>query len=120
MKTMVKMKLIFSILLFAFLLGLINAGCAVRRSEPIRGALDLEDAAVKNGEVYFMAHCQKCHPVGESGLGPALNSNPAPKFIKKFQVRHGLGMMPAFSEEQISNEQLQDIVQYLAALKRNK
>ena len=104
----------------ALLFMLSITGCAARRSEPIRGLLAIDNVAVKEGQIVYMAHCQKCHPVGESGLGPAINSNPAPKFVNKFQVRHGLGMMPAFSEKHISDQDLQNIVQYMAALKRNK
>lgn len=118
---MIKLKLIYWVVAYcAFTLLLSISGCAGRRSEPLRGPLALDDPAVREGQIVYMAHCQKCHPVGESGLGPAINSNLAPKFIKKFQVRHGLGMMPAFSEEDISDQDLQNIVQYMAALKRNK
>lgn len=118
---MMKIRMIYLIGAYsAFVLLLSLSGCAIRRSEPVRGPLSVDDQAVHDGQIVYMAHCQKCHPIGESGLGPALNSNPAPKFIKKFQVRHGLGMMPAFSQEHISDQDLQDVVQYLAALKRNK
>jgi mono/diheme cytochrome c family protein len=55
----------------------------------------------------------KCHPAGEAGLGPAINSNPAPQFIKRFQVRHGLGVMPCFDNEEISAADLRDISKYL-------
>lgn len=93
--------------------------CAVRKSPPVKDPLPLEDTAVRNGQIHFMAHCHKCHPAGESGLGPAINSNPAPKFIKRFQVRHGLGVMPSFNSEEISKEELSEIMAYLKALRRN-
>ncbi len=51
---------------------------------------------------YLCRIAKKCHPGGEAGLGPALNWNPAPGFIKKFQVRHGLGVMPSFKSNEIS------------------
>jgi mono/diheme cytochrome c family protein len=66
-----------------------------------------------------MAHCQKCHPGGEGGLGPALNSNPAPQFIYRFQMRHGLGVMPAFKKDEISKRDLKDISKYLKAWKHH-
>lgn len=112
----------FSKLLFVTLIvvaGLFLASCTVRRSEPIQEPLAMNEA-IKNGQIHYMANCQKCHPQGESGLGPAINSNPAPQFIKRFQVRHGLGAMPSFSKEEISKEELRDISAYLVALKRNK
>lgn len=96
------------------------SACSVRRSEPIKGELAITDPAVKNGQVVYMKHCQKCHPIGESGLGPSVNSNPAPQFVKRFQVRHGLGVMPSFSDEVISDANLKDISKYMKALKKNK
>lgn len=96
------------------------SACSVRKSQPLQGTLEMEDQSVRNGEIHFMAYCQKCHPIGESGLGPALNINPAPKFAKQFQVRHGLGVMPAFSEDEISDKELDEILKYLTALKKNK
>ena len=96
------------------------AACSVRRSVPIEGPLPLEDPQVENGQVLFMSNCQKCHPMGESGLGLAINSNPAPKFVKRFQVRHGLGVMPSFTKNEISNDELDDILSYLKVLRKNK
>jgi mono/diheme cytochrome c family protein len=92
--------------------------CASRKSEPLTGTtFHSENADVLNGEIAYMHHCQKCHPGGEAGLGPALNSNPAPQFVKRFQMRHGLGVMPGFKEEEISKDSLRDISKYLKALK---
>ncbi|MGE5680960.1 MAG: c-type cytochrome [Bacillota bacterium] len=61
-----------------------------------------------------------CHPQGESGLGPALNNKGyVPSFVIKFQIRNGLGVMPSFSKERISPEELDNLIEYLKAL-RNK
>ena len=65
-----------------------------------------------------MEHCQRCHPGGEAGLGPAIN--PAPGFAKRFQIRHGLGAMPAFDEKIIPDKELDNVLRYLKALKKNK
>jgi len=76
---------------------------ASRKSEPVKGkTFVVTDAKTQHGQQLFMQNCQKCHPGGEAGLGPALNWNPAPGFIKKFQVRHGLGVMPSFKSNEIS------------------
>jgi mono/diheme cytochrome c family protein len=76
-----------------------------------------KNEGITNGERAFMASCQKCHPAGEGGLGPAINSNPAPQFIKRFQMRHGLGVMPSFKKDEISKKDLRDISKYLSAWK---
>ena len=92
-------------------------GCSSRVSEPVKQEVfDPRSAAVEHGEVVYMEHCQKCHPAGEAGLGPAIN--PVPQFLKRFQVRHGLGVMPAFSEEVISKKDLRDLLAYLKAWKK--
>lgn len=97
---------------------LVIMGCSSRNTEPIKGkAFDAKNANVVNGEKVFMMHCHKCHPHGEAGLGPAITSNPAPQFIKRFQVRHGLGVMPSFTDSEISDKDLKDISSYLRALK---
>lgn len=83
---------------------------------PLKGPLVL-NTNEQAGEKVFMQHCQRCHPHGEAGLGPAIN--PAPGFGKRFQVRHGLGAMPAFDEKLISEKELDSIMSYLKALKRN-
>lgn len=47
----------------------------------------------------------------------ALNPNPAPGFVKKMQVRVGLGVMLSFNHKEIEKEDLKDIGKYLKALK---
>jgi mono/diheme cytochrome c family protein len=52
-------------------------------------------------------------------MGPSINDKPLPKFLMRFQIRHGLGVMPAFSDKQISDSELNDIVNYLTALRHH-
>ena len=66
-----------------------------------------------------MTHCYQCHPGGAAGLGPGLNDKPLPGFAIKTQVRRGLGAMPAFSPEKISDSDLDNLVAYLVTLRRN-
>lgn len=73
-----------------------------------------QTAAVQEGQALYMQYCQKCHPDGEAGLGPSVYY--VPGFAKRFQVRHGLGVMPDFDESVISDEELDKIVLYLKAL----
>ena len=95
-------------------------GCSsARRGEPLHGPLPVADARVERGRLVFMQHCQKCHPGGEAGLGPGLNDKPLPKFLQHFQIRHGLGAMPAFPPAEISEAQLDDLLEYLHALRRH-
>ena len=56
---------------------------------------------------------------GAASLGPALNNKPLPDRLIRFQVRNGQGAMPAFSEDQFSNDELEALLAYLEALKQH-
>ena len=97
---------------------LLSGACASRRSEIVKQrAFDPASERIANGEKVFMEKCHKCHPAAEAGLGPAISSNPAPQFVKRFQMRHGLGVMPGFKKNEISKSDLRDISKYLHAWK---
>jgi mono/diheme cytochrome c family protein len=94
-------------------------GCSpARRRPPLAPAPSLTGEAA-TGQVAFMEKCNRCHPGGEAGLGPALNDKPFPDFLKRFQVRHGLGVMPHFDKQELSDQQLDAILAYLKALHQN-
>jgi mono/diheme cytochrome c family protein len=104
--------------LAALALWALASGCSARRSEPIAGPLQSPSQEVAHGEVAFDRHCSHCHPGGERGLAPAINNKPLPGFLIKFQVRRGMGAMPAFSEREIPDEDLDALVKYLKTLRR--
>lgn len=103
------------------LLALLSAAtlvaCSARRSEPVAGPLEVRSPEVARGEVAFDRACSRCHPGGERGLAPAINNKPLPGGLMKFQVRHGFGAMPAFSEEELSADDLDAVVIYLKTLR---
>ena len=98
---------------------LLLAACSGRRSEPLRGALDVSDPKIAHGQQVYMARCDKCHPGGDAGLGPSLNNKPLPGFMVSFQTRHGMGAMPAFTEEEVPKPDLEAVEAYLKALRRH-
>jgi mono/diheme cytochrome c family protein len=103
------------------LLAALAAGCgSARRGEPLAGPLAVAAPEARRGEAVFMRHCHQCHPGGEAGLAPSINDKPVPGFMVKTQVRLGVGAMPGFSREEISPEALDDLVAYLAALRRHR
>lgn len=89
-----------------------------RRSVPVSGPMMIPNAKVAMGERAFMETCNACHPRGEAGLAPGINNKPLPEFLMKFQVRHGLGAMPSFSEEEVTPEELDAIVEYLKYMRQ--
>jgi mono/diheme cytochrome c family protein len=96
---------------------LVGSGCgADRRSEPLTGKQPTLDAQESFGERVFMRDCNSCHPQGAAGLGPAINDKPLPGFMIKLQVRVGLGAMPSFSDDEITEEELDALVAYLAEI----
>jgi mono/diheme cytochrome c family protein len=91
---------------------------SARRPEPLKGSVKITDPKVSLGRVVFMEKCQRCHPGGEAGLGPALNDKPLPPFLMKTQIRVGLGAMPSFSRAEISDDGVDAVIAYLKAIRR--
>jgi len=98
----------------------LSACIEARRSEPVAGPFEPTTAALKQGEVLFDRNCSKCHPGGEAGLGPAINNKPLPKFLIHTQIRVGMGTMPAFKKDELSEEQVDLILDYLEALRKHR
>jgi mono/diheme cytochrome c family protein len=92
--------------------------CGPSRLPPPQAApAGVDTAEERRGEVVYMRHCHSCHPGGAAGLGPSLNDKPLPKALVKTQVRKGLGAMPAFGEEEISDDDLEALGAYVVSLR---
>jgi mono/diheme cytochrome c family protein len=99
----------------------LSAACGTaRRGEPLIGERQPPNAKLALGEQVFDRNCSQCHPGGESGLGPALNNKPLPRFAMKIQVRNGVGAMPRFSSSEITDDQLSAVTAYLVWLRRQR
>jgi len=107
------------ILLLAIILAIYACGTA-KRGVPAYAPIPITNPAVAKGEVVFDNFCQKCHPGGETGLGPAINDKPVPGFVIRFQIRHGLGAMPAFKEDAISDDELDNLLAFIKAMRKAK
>jgi mono/diheme cytochrome c family protein len=99
----------------------LTTGCGTaRKSEPLKGPLEIETEVVEKGQHVFMKHCNQCHPQGEAGVGPSLNDKRlVPRWLIKLQVRKGFGAMPAFKKEHISDEDLDELVSYIKKLQHH-
>jgi mono/diheme cytochrome c family protein len=106
-------------LLLAALLLLSLTACSARRGEPFGKPLNIDTPELARGEKAYMYYCDKCHPGGDKGLGPALNNKPLPGFMIKTQVRAGAGAMPKFSKDLLPEDQLDDLVTYVKALRKS-
>jgi mono/diheme cytochrome c family protein len=97
----------------------LSAGCgSARRSEPIKGAVAINDPRVAHGRDVWMMKCNRCHPGGEAGLGPATNDKPLPEFLIATQIRTGLGAMPAFTKAEMSDADVAAVIAYMKAIRR--
>lgn len=97
---------------------LILAACgSSRRSAPITGEREITDSSIQLGKQVFDSNCDMCHPGGSAGLGPALNDKPLPNWLVRFQVRKGMGVMPSFSDDQISDDELRALSRYVTWLR---
>jgi mono/diheme cytochrome c family protein len=70
----------------------------------------------QRGQSLYMLNCNGCHPGGAGGLGPGLANKPLPGFAMRTQIRAGVGAMPAFTEQMLSDEEVNAIVDYVNAL----
>jgi mono/diheme cytochrome c family protein len=92
--------------------------CAAPRvDETLSASLPLDDPKLVAGQQVFMRNCYQCHPGGGAGLGPSLNDKGLPGFAIRTQVRNGFGAMPAFDDKRISDQDLENVVAYLKALR---
>lgn len=94
------------------------AACSARKGVPYTEPLARNTAEVQQGEVLFNQYCSPCHPSGTAGLGPALNNKFLPGFAIRYQIRHGLGAMPAFTKDELSNKETKQIAAYLKVLRK--
>jgi mono/diheme cytochrome c family protein len=101
------------------LVALSSAACIgrARKSEPLAGPTVLDRVAEQRGQLVFMEHCNQCHPGGAAGLGPAINDLRLPSQMIELKVRTGHPVMPAFPSKVISPNELDDLVQYLMAMR---
>ena len=98
--------------------ALLLAACgSARRGVPLTGDHNPPNEEIALGQRVFDNNCSQCHPGGAAGLGPAINNKPMPRWLIHFQVRNGLGVMPAFSEQEISDEELAALSRYLKWLR---
>ena len=93
--------------------------CSAPRTRPAAEVVTFEDAALAEGRVLFDKHCNTCHPGGMAAVGPAIINKPLPKFAVRYQIRHGLGTMPAFRDI-LNDQEVRHIADYIGYLKKGK
>ena len=95
-----------------------GVSCSAPKSRPVAEPVDLPTAELENGRVLFHQYCASCHPEGMSGVGLAIINKPLPASLIRFQIRNGVGVMPAFEEDKLTDEQVENIADYLVYLRK--
>lgn len=103
---------------FIVLLSLRISSCSTPRIAPYAELVEMPTEDLVKGRKLFNNHCATCHPTGKSGLGPAIINKPLPEFLIRFQIRNGIGVMPAFNEDKLADDQVENIAEYLIYLRK--
>jgi mono/diheme cytochrome c family protein len=72
-----------------------------------------------SGQKLFTTNCQACHPSGGrvAGVGPKLLGTTRDDNYIHDNIRNGRNAMPAFPADQISDQQINDLIAYIRSLK---
>lgn len=103
-------------LFFAFSL----VACTAPEKTPHAEPLSMPTEALESGRILFNQQCATCHPEGMAGVGPAIINKPLPASLIRFQIRNGVGVMPAFDEDVLSDQQVEHIAEYLVYLRKEE
>jgi mono/diheme cytochrome c family protein len=95
------------------ILFILLTGCSLRIAPPAESEMKTLSGEVLKGKKVFMDNCSRCHPNGRGGLGPSIFDKPLPGFLIRFQVRNGLGTMPHFDKEHLTDEDLVNLITYI-------
>jgi mono/diheme cytochrome c family protein len=112
-------------LISSFLVVLLALCCTPRRLHVNLAAEHREeDPRVAAGRLVFKNHCQKCHPDGEAGEGPAINPAPLPGIVMRYRVRSRsiflwMGKMPSFKRNELSRKEMNDLIAFIKHMKRS-
>lgn len=115
-----KVNILYPAILFS-VFALCVFSCSARRTKTdMRTA---EEPHLKAGRLVYKDKCQKCHPDGEGGVGPPLNSIHLPTFLIKARVRSRAfllytGRMPAFDKHEISKAEMKHLLVFVKTLEK--
>ena len=111
---------ILSIFLFAVLFGIRLSSCSAPKTAPLAEVTKMPTEKLQRGRVLFDEYCATCHPGGMGGVGFAIINKPLPEDLIQFQIRNGIGVMPAFDENVLTDEEVESIAEYLVYLRKGK
>jgi mono/diheme cytochrome c family protein len=104
---------LFLVTAVAAAVGLASCG---EQAQPTPTALATVNADRPRGEVVFARYCNSCHPGGGRGAGPSLIQGGSSEDEFKRVVRQGEKRMPGFNEGLISDDDLDQMYDYIVSL----
>ena len=108
----------FATILFIFLFGARISSCSAPEKTLYATPKELPTKELQDGRKLFNEYCASCHPGGMSGVGLAIINKPLPEFLIEFQIRNGVGVMPAFDKKMLTHKQVEQIAEYLVYLRK--
>jgi mono/diheme cytochrome c family protein len=111
-----------TIAILAIVAGVLSllCDCSPGRQGGATVASNVSDANAPPGKAVFEKHCIRCHPYGKAGIGPNLSKRKLTAEIVRKKVRKGGLIMPSFSEKQISNEELEQLAEFVPTLSQKE
>lgn len=106
-------------LLCALCFGLAAACSSARRGGPAAPDVEVDTQKELLGRRVYDENCHRCHPGGEAGLAPAINTKPLRAELIRRQIRYGHGAVPGFTDKQMSEKDLDALVAYVFTLRRS-
>jgi hypothetical protein len=114
------------LLVIIFILGcscIYFVSCSSRRIEKDMASAKERSPKEEEGRIVFKNRCQKCHPNGESGVGPPINTIKMPGFLLRERVRSRAfllwtGRMPSFDKHEISDKEMNSLIAYLKYMRK--
>ena len=105
-------------ILLSLLVFLIISRCSAPKRVPAAEIVSMPTEELERGRILFNQNCATCHPGGMSGVGLAIINKPLPASFIRFQIRKGVGVMPDFDEDVLTDEQVEHIAEYLVYLRK--
>lgn len=120
---MIRQRQFFIFILIGFIVVIVLAACAPQVETPPAPATPQaptsaapQASPVTEGKAAYSAYCAACHGPEAQGTTVAGSLPGHSADIIRRQVRSPMGQMPAFSESQLNDTQLEAIVTYIASL----
>lgn len=102
---------------------IVLTSCSARRVN--KDMSSTNNPLIEEGRLIFKYHCQKCHPNGESGVGPPINNIKLPGFLTRARIRSRAfllwtGRMPEFKKDEISKKDMKALMAYINDMKKKE